>query len=89
MKHLANITDPEDLNSRGEIAEYEWVAAEIASFWTDEHENCDNFRFAVKGTDGELHYWEYASNGCCGSDDAEFGPSPLGRTYLWGFNYGH
>ncbi len=78
-------------------AEHDWLRAELDAWWMsqataefpdDEPFPCaDNFRLALKGD--EASYEEAVCNGCCGSVDIEVGPSPSGRTYLYGFNYGH
>ena len=39
------------------------------------------------GVDEE--YADSRDNGCCGFEDVQFGPSPDGHMYVYGFNYGH
>lgn len=56
----------------------------------NEFECCDNWRLCRVGdTVGEAEYEEQQRTGCCGSIDTQFGPSPGGFHYNFGFNYGH
>jgi hypothetical protein len=75
-------------------ADIDWLGAQIADFWSkpenEDYDNTDNNRIAIKDDPTSCAvYDDDAGNGCCGSCDVEFGPSPSGRTYLYGFNYGH
>ncbi len=75
-----------------------WLCEQI-SCWHREHdvvdptygpvyEYTDSFRLGVKGDEAsEAAYTQEMT--CCGSVDVEFGPSPKGVTYLYGFNHGH
>ena len=50
--------------------------------------NIDNFRFAAKDNAEEVAAYEQAKNkGCCGFFDDEIDVD--GKTFLFGFNYGH
>jgi hypothetical protein len=74
--------------------ELNWLKSQIKSFWggveEDMYEYPDNFRVALKDDqESEEKYEDAAREGCCGFVDKEFGPSPSGNTYLYGFNYGH
>lgn len=72
-------------------ADVEWLAAEIVVFWArhvDDYEFCDNHRLALKGhAESEAVYDEQLLLRLVDElHDTEFGPSPSGRTYLYGFN---
>jgi hypothetical protein len=75
--------------------EYNWLRSKIDAMWeqldTDGGFECvDNFRCCLKGHAQSVElYFEAMDQGCCGSYDTEFGVSPLGHTYGYGFNYGH
>jgi hypothetical protein len=91
---MNQIFDP--LFERIGYAETNWVHAAIHRWRRendpngDRFEYSDNTRIAIKGDLGsELVYEDRRDAGCCGSVDVELGPSPTGRTYLFGFNYGH
>lgn len=73
-----------------------WLSAQIEVFWSVASEaeasdgSFDNFRVARAGDkDSEERFNEAESEGCCGCGGGVFGPSPLGHTYWYGFNYGH
>ncbi len=74
--------------------EGEWLADQIHDFWDaaaeqgDPYECVDSERTALKGDEGQEALYDDAIT-CCGSCDVEFGPSPAGHTYKYGFNYGH
>lgn len=75
-------------------AEADWLRDTIEMFWSsvDEHEYefVDNVRLACLDIHEEMIAYECAKDqGCCGSIDKRLGPSPGGRTYVYGFNYGH
>lgn len=76
-------------------ADIDWLGGQVADFWSDpdfqgDFECVDNNRIAIKGDDSSAAVYEtQVMEGCCGSCDVEFGPSPSGLTYLYGFNYGH
>jgi len=72
-------------------ADIEWLAWQITDFWAqNEFEFVDNDRLAIKGDDSSARAYDFqVLSGCCGFHDVEFGPSPSGRMYLYGFNYGH
>ncbi len=69
-----------------------WLDEQIKAFWArtedDEFECTDSFRLARKGVPAEEQEYEEEIT-CCGKMDLEFGPSPEGHTYWYGFNYGH
>jgi len=74
-----------------------WVEAQIKAFWDrayaeagddDPYPRMDCGRIARKGVQEQEVEYE-ATRSCCGQVDVEFGPSPLGHTYMYGFNYGH
>lgn len=78
------------------LEEARWLLATIEAWWEvndpegDYYEFTDNFRIARSDRPEELRAYEDAMyDGCCGSVDATFGPSPGGFGYLWGFNHGH
>lgn len=76
----------------------QWVSDQIDAWWasnnTTDEEGYERFeclsdvRLARKGDLEEEQAYEDAMS-CCGQMDVEFGPSPLGYTYMYGFNYGH
>jgi len=74
--------------------EGDWLHRQVSDFW-DKPENqdlecVDNGRVCDEGIPEEAAaYRELQESGCCGSCDVTFGPSPTGRTYSYGFNYGH
>ncbi len=80
-------------------ADHEFLVNAVANWWQsqedengghDYYEYADNFRYAVKGDEGQMMTYEAVQrHGCCGFHDDEFGPAPSGKTYLYGFNYGH
>jgi hypothetical protein len=74
-------------------AERDWLLSQVDGFWDlheDEYECVDNVRLADDGDELERQaYGAAVDGGCCGGHDREFGGSPAGRTYLYGFNYGH
>lgn len=82
---MLNMSDLDDTECEWLRSQMERIEAEFAD------EPCvDNFRLADKSVDSQVRAYDDAvATGCCGSFDTEFGPSPGGRTYLWGFNYGH
>jgi hypothetical protein len=50
----------------------------------------DNHRTCQVGNLEEMALYEQQEQaGCCGKVDIEFGPSPTGKMYRYGFNYGH
>jgi len=62
----------------------------------DKYENADNFRLAIRDDfESEQAYYLKRDKGCCGYRDFIWDPSfvvkgaPSGKTYLFGFNYGH
>ena len=69
-----------------------WLKEQIVAFWDrhedDEFECTDSFRLARKGDASEEQEYDETIS-CCGKMDLEFGPSPEGHTYFYGFNYGH
>lgn len=88
-----------DTNAQRYGADENWLNCRINEFWADAaqdagdaeaYECSDNYRLACKQVEGEMSEYEQAQfRGCCGSVDVEFGPSPEGKTYVYGFNYGH
>lgn len=69
-----------------------WLEGRMAEEGAEyEDEPCqDNFRLADESDPAQVEAYEDAAReGCCGSADFRFEGSPSGRTYLWGFNYGH
>ncbi len=74
-------------------AEADWLRRQVVGFWDDagnSFDGVDNVRIAcVDDHDEYVAYEDAISDGCCGSNDMEFGPSPAGRTYRYGFNFGH
>jgi len=75
--------------------EARWFNEEVTRAWDQIDADggadySDNFRMALMGdAEAEAAYFEAQSNGCCGSMEHAFGPSPAGKIYLYGFNYGH
>lgn len=73
--------------------EEEFLLGALEGFWTSaekgEYEYVDNIRLARQGDADCAEYEEIRQGGCCGFMDTEFGPSPGGHTYLYGFNHGH
>ena len=76
--------------------EANWLLDAVHAWWEendpegDRYEYADNRRLALVGDEAsQAVYDEMALEGCCGSMDVALGPSPAGRTYLFGFNYGH
>jgi hypothetical protein len=73
--------------------EQKFLANSVDKFWSDNSENfeyADNFRLAKVGdSKEEEQYFAIKEQGCCGFHDMEFGPSPCGAYYNYGFNYGH
>ena len=74
--------------------EGDWLHRQVADFWDrDENQDLefvDNGRVADEGVPAEVEAYEEAvRQGCCGCVDVTFGPSPSGRTYMYGFNHGH
>ena len=73
--------------------EYSWLREELTRvLWSqdDDYECSDNFRCALVGdSSSEEAYERQAAEGCCGQVDVKLGPSPEGREYRYGFNYGH
>lgn len=74
--------------------EGDWLHRQVSGFW-DKDENrdlecVDNGRVCDDSIPDEVEaYREIQEAGCCGCCDTSFGPSPSGRTYSYGFNYGH
>ena len=85
--------DVDDVEAQFGAEEAQWLSGELKKFWDSvdesDYENSDNFRMAIKGGPSEAAYEDARADGCCGFSDIEIGPSPLGHTYLYGFNYGH
>lgn len=90
---------PDWINKFGQ-SEVEWLAEEIRAWMENndpderEYECADNFRLSQANRDTtfvavDYEYDKIRRNGCCGSEDIQFGPSPDGHTYVFGFNYGH
>lgn len=83
--------DQEILESKYGQVEADFVRQAVQSFWTErseEFECTDNVR--LRRSDESLDDYEESERaGCCGSFSIEFGPSPGGFTYDYGFNYGH
>ena len=78
--------------------ESEWVHDRIANWWMTaeddegrpEFEYIDNERLMIIGDEATEDVYEEAERmGCCGNHSVEFGPSPSGNKYVFGFNYGH
>jgi hypothetical protein len=81
----------QDVESRYGSDESAWLHLQIITVLeSGDWEYMDNVRLALVG-DSELeqHYERIRDDGCCGSCDHRFGPSPSGRFYMYGFNYGH
>jgi hypothetical protein len=84
----------EKLGTRIPYADIQWLADQIRAHW-EKPENADlecvdNGRLAVQGDTLTAEvYDDQCNHGCCGSCDTQFGPSPSGLTYLYGYNYGH
>lgn len=77
-----------------DAVESRWLKNVINDWWRihiyDEFDCVDNARLMRVGVNDEENlYNEAVCDGCCGSHSVEFGPSPAGHTYLYGFNYGH
>lgn len=76
-----------------------WLNLQIEAWWNAEQDTAgdldpypcsDNFRLCCNEDPKEVEeYNVLAEDGCCGSVDVKFGPSPSGKTYTYGFNYGH
>lgn len=90
--------DLEDVETRFGPEEARWLSDQINKFWEESeeedggsyYENADNYRLAIKNDKPSMDAFdEIDSHGCCGSANLEFGPSPNGQTYMYGFNYGH
>jgi hypothetical protein len=90
--------DLEDVEDKFGTDEAKWLSDQIEKFWVEsENEDgrsaydcVDNYRLAIKGDQPSMNKFdEIDSRGCCGSANLEFGPSPNGQTYMYGFNYGH
>ena len=83
------------MNDRDRYGKFEadWLHEQINDFWEDMgagFDCIDNLRLCRKGdVADEARYDEIERDGCCGSHNTEFGPSPEGHFYLYGFNYGH
>lgn len=71
--------------------ESRFLALAIAALHEAEEYDCvDNYRIAIVGdAESEAAYEEAQRQGCCGFVDVKLGPSPSGRSYLYGFNHGH
>jgi hypothetical protein len=93
---LNTVTMDSIRNVMGKV-EDDWLRHELDTWWKVESynedaqfDNVDNIRLALVGDKGsEAQYDERAREGCCGSHSMEFGPSPKGHFYAYGFNYGH
>lgn len=82
-----------NLNDVPEI-DRDWLREKMAEAEGDDPQGdweCqDNLRLAVEGdVASENAYEDARRSGCCGFFDVRFDGAPSGRTYLWGFNYGH
>ena len=81
---LQNIYEPDEMK---------FLRKEFKSFWEineGSFEFVDNERLARVGNlTEEFEFDERARQGCCGSHNVVFGPSPGGHHYRYGFNHGH
>lgn len=71
-----------------------WLRQRVDAFWAlpenQDMECVDNHRIALVGVLSEEAAYDFVRDGgCCGSFDTVMGPSPMGRSYRYGFNYGH
>jgi len=87
------ITSVDSVKAAFGEGEYSWLREELnRMLWSQDNgfECSDNFRCALVGDSlSEEVYEHVAREGCCGQIDIKLGPSPAGREYLYGFNYGH
>jgi len=84
----------EELCAKYGTSEADWIDQQMRTFWNlncEEGYDCvDNSRLARQSDAADMAEYETAANsGCCGFYEGEFGPSPEGHTYAFGFNYGH
>lgn len=88
-----NVSRPLEYMAALPADEGKWLLQQVARFWeaADEQYDCvDSNRIADSGNDVEVRFYQGIHNeGCCGFVDVKFTGSPLGRTYLYGFNHGH
>lgn len=57
---------------------------------TPRYDNMDKVRFADESDPIAIEDFKWIRrHGCCGEAHFRLGPSPSGRFYLYGFNYGH
>lgn len=97
MSTLEHIDDPQgytDTLTAQDPIEGAWLRDQVDAFWArvepHEYEFVDNTRIASCVKDPELDaYDDLRCGGCCGFMDVDFGPSPRGITYKYGFNHGH
>jgi hypothetical protein len=80
-----------DIETRYGSADSAFVHEQITALYDEIDDPCiDNVRFALVGDpQSECDYDAARDTGCCGSVDRRVGPSPSGRFYMIGFNYGH
>lgn len=88
-----HVRNPHSYMATLDAGEAVWLRVQLESFWQmpdNDLECVDNYRMCLRDEPThEAAYEEAMDEGCCGSVDVQFGPSPLGRFYRYGFNYGH